>query len=61
MRQNPALAKDKIFEGLHPVWVPKSRQRSVQARPPKGAGSGPASGAGSGAGSGAASQIPVQP
>jgi|SRR5450432_2744694 len=45
MRQNPALAKDKIFEGLHPVWVPKSRQRSVQAQPQRGAGS----------------QIPVQP
>ena len=23
MRQNPALAKEKIFEALHPVWVPK--------------------------------------
>jgi hypothetical protein len=26
MRNNPALAKDKIFEGLHPVWVPKKRK-----------------------------------
>lgn len=26
MRANPALAKDKIFEGLHPVWVPKKRK-----------------------------------
>ena len=25
MRANPALAKDRIFEGLHPVWVPKKR------------------------------------
>jgi len=25
MRNNPALAKDKIFEGLHPVWVPKNK------------------------------------
>ena len=23
MRHNPALAKDKIFEGLHPVWLMK--------------------------------------
>jgi len=23
MRNNPALAKDKIFEGLHPVWLMK--------------------------------------
>jgi len=30
MRNNPALAKDKIYEGLHPVWVPKKR-----ANPPK--------------------------
>ncbi|MES1171663.1 MAG: hypothetical protein ABUL77_00375 [Bacteroidota bacterium] len=23
MRNNPALAKDKIYEALHPVWLPK--------------------------------------
>ncbi len=28
MRRNPALAKDKIFEGLHPIWVPKNRRRA---------------------------------
>lgn len=25
MRNNPALAKDRIYEGLHPVWVPKNQ------------------------------------
>jgi len=25
MRRNPALAKDKIFEGLHPTWIMKPR------------------------------------
>lgn len=28
MRRNPALAKDKIFEGLHPVWVPRNKKRA---------------------------------
>jgi hypothetical protein len=31
MRNNPALAKDKIFEGLHPVWVPRDKKRSAAA------------------------------
>jgi hypothetical protein len=30
MRNNPALAKDKIFEGLHPVFLPKGKA----AKPP---------------------------
>ena len=35
MRNNPALAKDKIFEGLHPAWVPKPpRKPPVKAAPP---------------------------
>jgi hypothetical protein len=25
MRENPALAKDRIFEGLHPTWIKKPR------------------------------------
>src|SRR4051794_8849194 len=29
MRQNPALAKERIFEGLHPVFVPKHRPKSA--------------------------------
>lgn len=33
MRQNPALAKDKIFEGLHPVWVPKNKRRPPPVSP----------------------------
>jgi hypothetical protein len=38
MRNNPALAKEKIFEGLHPVWVPRNqRQNRRQAVPPPGA------------------------
>ena len=32
MRANPALAKDKIFEGLHPIWVPKNAK--TKKRPP---------------------------
>ena len=34
MRNNPALAKDKIFEGLHPVWLmkrPKAKAASAPA------------------------------
>ena len=31
MRNNPALAKDKIFEGLHPVWVPRGKRRAGPA------------------------------
>lgn len=37
MRRNPALAKDRIFEALHPVWVPKG---SPRARPASGGASG---------------------
>jgi hypothetical protein len=33
MRHNPALAKDRIFEGLHPVWVPRNRR---SPNPPSG-------------------------
>ncbi|HEY8924336.1 MAG TPA: hypothetical protein VIU64_08140 [Polyangia bacterium] len=33
MRNNPALAKDKIFEGLHPVWLMK---KAPSAKPPAG-------------------------
>ncbi len=28
MRNNPALAKERIIEALHPVWVPKNRRRA---------------------------------
>ncbi len=28
MRHNPALAKDRIFEGLHPIWVPRTRRKN---------------------------------
>lgn len=39
MRNNPALAKDRIYEGLHPVWVPKGKKKAaapaVKAPPPK--------------------------
>lgn len=31
MRNNPALAKDKIFEGLHPVWVKKKPPAAPKA------------------------------
>jgi hypothetical protein len=30
MRTNPALAKERIFEGLHPVWVPRNRRHAGQ-------------------------------
>jgi len=40
MRQNPALAKEKIFEGLHPVFVPKRRLKP--AAPPVAPAPGPA-------------------
>lgn len=36
MRRNPALAKERIFEALHPVWVPKG----ARARPAAGGASG---------------------
>ena len=37
MRNNPALAKDKIFEGLHPVWLmkrPKGKPATGGTPPP---------------------------
>ena len=36
MRNNPALAKDKIFEGLHPVWLMKKAPpaKPGAAKPP---------------------------
>jgi hypothetical protein len=37
MRQNPALAKERIFEGLHPVFVPKRRAKPAATPAPKGA------------------------
>jgi len=33
MRGNPALAKDKIFEGLHPTWLKKPRAPKPVAKP----------------------------
>jgi hypothetical protein len=35
MRTNPALAKDKIFEGLHPVWLMKKPPPKAAAPAPK--------------------------
>ena len=34
MRNNPALAKDKIFEGLHPVWLMKKKTPAAGAAKP---------------------------
>jgi hypothetical protein len=34
MRENPALAKDKIFEGLHPTWIKKPRPPGPAAAHP---------------------------
>jgi hypothetical protein len=35
MRNNPALAKDRIFEGLHPAWIPRRpRGRAPAATTP---------------------------
>jgi hypothetical protein len=34
MRRNPALAKEKIFESLHPVFVPKKRVKAPPKVPP---------------------------
>jgi hypothetical protein len=33
MRNNPALAKEKIFQSLHPVFVPRKRAKPPAARP----------------------------
>lgn len=33
MRNNPALAKEKIFESLHPVWVPKKKPKPPAVAP----------------------------
>jgi hypothetical protein len=33
MRNNPALAKDKIFEGLHPAWIRRPRVKPA-VKPP---------------------------
>lgn len=30
MRNNPALAKERIIEALHPVWVPRNQRRAGQ-------------------------------
>jgi hypothetical protein len=35
MRTNLAVAKDKIFEGLHPVWLMKPGKKTSPSGPPK--------------------------
>jgi hypothetical protein len=42
MRTSPALAKDKIFEGLHPTWLSKGRRAGGGAAAGAGAGGRPA-------------------
>lgn len=58
MRQNPALAKDKIFEGLHPVWVPRNKKRA--GAPPAGNPAGGPAGKSSGGGA-RTSAAPISP